>query len=130
MSDLKLLKEEMLESKIWAVIGASENTSRFGYKIYKKLKQHGYEVYPVNPNYKEIDGDIAYSNLSDLPKKPDCVNIVVNPKLALNVLDEIKSLDIKHVWFQPRTFNKDVVEKTEEYKISALFNKCVLRELG
>lgn len=129
MSDLKLLKEEMLESKVWAVVGASENTSRFGYKIYKKLKQHGYEVYPVNPNYEEIDGDIAYSNLSDLPKTPDCVNIVVSPKLALNVLDEIKNLDIKHVWFQPRTFNKDIVEKTKDYKISALFNKCVLREL-
>ena len=49
--------QQALDQKVWAVIGATDKTEKFGYKIYKCLKDHGYEVYPVNPNVAEIDGD-------------------------------------------------------------------------
>ncbi len=42
--------KDALAEKVWAVIGATHKTDKFGYKIYKCLKEHGYEVYPVNPN--------------------------------------------------------------------------------
>ena len=53
--------QQALDQKVWAVIGATHKTEKFGYKIYKCLKDHGYEVYPVNPNVAEIDGDKCYS---------------------------------------------------------------------
>ena len=49
--------KDALAEKVWAVIGATHKTDKFGYKIYKCLKEHGYEVYPVNPNVTSIDGD-------------------------------------------------------------------------
>ncbi|MDU2577412.1 MAG: CoA-binding protein, partial [Veillonella sp.] len=52
--------QQALGQKVWAVIGATHKTEKFGYKIYKCLKDHGYEVYPVNPNVAEIDGDKCY----------------------------------------------------------------------
>jgi predicted CoA-binding protein len=52
--------KEMLEMKTWAVVGASENKEKFGWKIYKKLKDKGYKVFPVSPNYETIDGDKCY----------------------------------------------------------------------
>ena len=58
--------QQALDQKVWAVIGATHKTEKFGYKIYKRLKDHGYEVYPVNPNIAEIDGDTCYSSLSAL----------------------------------------------------------------
>jgi len=50
----------MLEKKVWAVVGASDNPEKYGNLIYKKLKSRGYRVYPVNPNYETIDGDKCY----------------------------------------------------------------------
>ena len=47
--------KDALAEKVWAVIGATHKTDKFGYKIYKCLKEHGYEVYPVNPNVESID---------------------------------------------------------------------------
>ena len=46
--------KDALAEKVWAVIGATHKTDKFGYKIYKCLKEHGYEVYPVNPNVTSI----------------------------------------------------------------------------
>ena len=69
--------KDALAEKVWAVIGATHKTDKFGYKIYKCLKEHGYEVYPVNPNVTSIDGDTCYPSLSALPVVPGVVDFVV-----------------------------------------------------
>lgn len=123
------LSQEMLGHKVWAVVGASSDRSKFGYKIYKKLKDHGYNVYPVNPGYDEIDGDKCYHSLSDLPVKPDVVDMVVNPRTGLRVIEEAASLGIQNIWFQPGTHNDAIIKSTEEKGIKYV-QDCVLTALG
>lgn len=115
----------MLEEKIWAVVGASDNPTRFGYKIYQTLKQHGYTVYAVNPGLEKIAEDPVYKDLQSLPGKPAVVNMVVNAKAALKVLEEMKELDIKNVWFQPGADAKAVVQKAQELGLT-IVEDCVL----
>lgn len=124
-----MIKEEMLNKKVWAVIGATSNKDKYGYKIWKKLKEHDYEVYGINPNYEEIEGEKIYSSLKKLPKKVDVIDLVVPPKLSLNVLDEAKELGIEYIWFQPGTFNKEVIEKAKDLELKFLDNDCVLATL-
>ena len=49
-----------------AVVGAS--TRKIGYQIIKNLL-YGYKgkIYPVNPNYPEIEGIPCFSSLEDIP---------------------------------------------------------------
>ncbi|MGQ9744340.1 MAG: CoA-binding protein [Candidatus Bathycorpusculaceae bacterium] len=65
------MNEEMikafLDEKVFAVVGASD-PRKYGYQVYKDLKNAGYEVYPVNPNAEEILGDKCYPSLENLPK--------------------------------------------------------------
>jgi len=70
----------MLEKKIWAVIGANNDSDKFGNIIYKKLKCEGYKVYPVNPMCEYVDGNRCYPNLSSLPEMPEVLDMVVSPK--------------------------------------------------
>ena len=81
--------QQALDQKVWAVIGATHKTEKFGYKIYKCLKDHGYEVYPVNPNVAEIDGDKCYSRLSALPVVPAVVDFVLPESAGLAALDDV-----------------------------------------
>ena len=67
-----------------AVVGATDNSGKYGYVIYRDLKRKGYTIYPVNSNRSEIDGDKAYSRLAEIPEKPTIVNIVV-PRNAMFV---------------------------------------------
>jgi len=120
----------MLNRKIWAVIGATPDTEKFGYKIYKKLKEHGYTVYGINPKYESLDGDKLYASLKNLPEKPECIDMVVNPKVTMNTLEEIENLGIEYVWFQPGTFNEDVINTAESKGLNIVYNDCVLVALG
>jgi hypothetical protein len=123
------LINSMLDKKVWAVVGATDNPAKFGNKIYKKLKQFGYEVFPVNPAYKTVDGDTCYPTLFELPKKVDCVNVVVNPELANGALRAVMELGIENIWFQPGTFTPEIVETSETAGINTVFLNCVLVEL-
>lgn len=123
------IKEEMLDKKVWAVVGATEKKDKWGSKIYKILKEHGYETYGVSPNYEEIDGDKSYKSVKDIPKKVDVVDMVVAPKIALNVLEEAKEAGIEYIFFQPGTYNDEVVAKAEELGLKYLLDDCIYRIL-
>lgn len=124
--DMEKLKQEMLNKKVWAVVGATSNKEKFGYKIYKKLKDRGYQVYPINPGYDEIDGDKCYKSISELPVKPDCVDIVVSPKISNKVVEEIVDEGIEYVWFQPGTFTEETIELAETKGLKFVYYDCVL----
>ncbi len=121
-------EQMMLEKKVWAVVGASENPERFGSKIYKKLKSKGYKVYPVNPNYQTIDGDKCYDSLSSLPEVPDVVDMVVNPRHGISVIEEAARLGIKNIWLQPGSYNDQVMDLIRERGLNAV-QGCVLQAL-
>lgn len=127
---MQTLIRAMLDKKVWAVVGATENPAKFGNKIYKKLKAFGYDVYAVNPMYTEVDGDKCYSSLSDVPVKIDCVNVVVGPDKSVHVLDEVKRLGIENIWFQPGTYTPEIVEASEVAGLNTVYMNCVLVELG
>ena len=119
-------KKEMLTKKVWAVVGVTLRKEKFGYKIWRKLKDNGYEVYPVNPKYDEIDGEKCYKDLKELPKIPEVVNLVVPPKISSNNIDLADELGIEYLWFQPGTADEEVINKTEEMNKKIVFHDCVL----
>ncbi|MBS4534257.1 CoA-binding protein [Clostridium sp. D2Q-14] len=124
------MKKDMLNKKVWAVLGVTPNKEKFGYKIYKKLKDHGYEVYPINPKYEDIEGEKCYKSVENLPATPDVLNFVVSPKISYKAIDEAKKKGIKNLWFQPGTSNNEVLNKAKENNFNIANNNCVLVELG
>ncbi|NLM13761.1 MAG: CoA-binding protein [Epulopiscium sp.] len=117
--------EQLMEKKVWAVVGATIDQEKYGYKIYKALKEAGYKAYPVSPKYDEIDGDKAYKALKDLPEKPEVVDFVVNPKIGLGVVEECAELGIKNIWLQPGTVSEELLALAKEKGINAV-QACVL----
>jgi predicted CoA-binding protein len=123
------IKKEMLDKKNWAIVGVSAKKDKWGYKIYKILKEHNYNTFGISPNYDEIEGDKIYQTLHDLPEKIDVVDMVVSPKIALNILEEAKALGIEYIFFQPGTYNADVVSKAEELGLKYLIGDCIYATL-
>lgn len=123
-----MTSKDALVEKVWAVIGATHKTDKFGYKIYKCLQEHGYEVYPVNPNVASIDGDICYPSLFDLPVVPTVVDFVVPEAAGLSAIDECVELGIPTVWLQPGADKPSVVEKAKRAGLHVI-QDCVLIQL-
>jgi len=64
-------KDESIKLKNWAVVGASDNKDKFGYKIVKVLNDNDYNVFPINPRLEEVDGIKCYNSINDIAEKID-----------------------------------------------------------
>ncbi len=122
------LSDEMLEMENWAVVGASDKHHTYGYKLYKKLKDYEYNVYPVNPNCDSVDMDATYPSLTDIDGEVDVVNFVVNPRIGIEVLKECIELGIDNIWLQPGTRSQEIHDLAKENDVNVV-NSCVLIEL-
>lgn len=127
--DFEKIKEEMLEKKKWVVVGVTEKKDKWGYKIWNTLKEHDYETYGVSPNYEEIEGDTIYNSLSELPEEVDVLDMVVPPKISMNILDEAKATNIEYIFFQPGTYNNKVIEKASSLGFKYLLDDCIYATL-
>ncbi|GAA0122621.1 MAG: CoA-binding protein [Clostridium argentinense] len=121
---------KMLQVKKWAVLGATDDQSKFGYKILKRLKEKGYTVYGINPKYNEIEGIKVVSSIDNLPEKVDGISVIVNPKIALNSLENIKQYGAENLWFQPGSYDSQVINKAKELGFNIENNNCLYVELG
>jgi len=117
---------DFLHQRVWAIVGASANQEKYGNRIYKLLRHYGYTVFPVNPREKEIEGQPCYASLADLPIKPDVVDFVVPPSVAVVILKECAQMGIKNVWFQPGVADDNVIRDAEALKLNYLHDTCVM----
>ncbi|MEM2083042.1 MAG: CoA-binding protein [Nitrososphaerota archaeon] len=122
------IKEFLNKNNVIAIVGVSRDPEKYGYKVYKDLKEAGYKVYPVNPNASEILGDKCYPNLESLPIKPDVVNIVVPPNITEKIVKECKKLNIKKVWMQPGAESEEVIKFCNENGIDVVYGVCIMIE--
>ncbi len=124
----ELIQKFLKKSNIFAVVGASRDPKKYGYQVYKDLKEAGYEVYPVNPNTDKILGDKCYPDLGDLPTKPDVVDVVVPPKITEEIVKTCKKLGITKVWMQPGSESKTAIKFCDENGIDVVHGACVMIE--
>jgi len=120
------LIKEFMSQKRFAIIGATDNPEKYGYEIFKNLKRRGYEVYPVNPRLKELEGTKCYPSLSDIPVKVDVVDFVVPPAVAGEVLKECKKLGLTRTWLQPGSESKPAIDFCHKNNLKVVHDVCVM----
>lgn len=118
--------QDFLDQEIWAVVGVSRDSTKYGSKVYQKLKKSGYTVYPINPNLSEIDEDPCFPSLSALPVLPDVVSLIVPPRVTEQIIDECAQLGITRIWMQPGAESPEALRKGHEKSLKLIDNECVL----
>ena len=100
---------DFLANRRIAVTGVSRSPESHGANIvYKRLKERGYEVFAVNPNADEVEGDPCFQDLKSIPGGVDAVVIATRPTIADQTMRECVDLDIKQVWMH-RAFGEGSV---------------------
>ena len=89
-------------ANVFAVVGASRDTEKYGYKVFHDLKRARARPFtPVNPNASAVDGDPCFASLSALPEVPQVVSVVTPPAVTEQVVQECAKLGVRNVWMQP-----------------------------
>lgn len=110
----------------WAVVGVSEDRGKYGNKIYRDLRDAGYEVYAVNPKLDTVEGDTCYKALKDLPHTPDVVDLVVPPVAARQVVLDCLEADIRRIWFQPGSESDEAVLLAQNGGMEVVHDACIM----
>lgn len=116
-----------LAQKVIALAGVSRSGAGFGCMVLKHLKAKGYEVLPIHPTAKELEGIPCYASLAHLPKPADGLALVVPPAQTEQLLREAVAAGIRHVWMQPGAESIEAVRFCEKNAISVVYGgPCLL----
>jgi uncharacterized protein len=111
-----------------AVIGLSEVAAKPSHYVSAYMQQHGYKIYPVNPYIPEVLGEKSYASLSDLPVKPDIVDVFRLPKFIPAIVDEMLQLDLPNLWVQQGIINREAATRAEAGGIHVVMDRCIMVE--
>jgi uncharacterized protein len=110
---------EVFFMKTVAVIGASNDRSKFGNKAVRAFEQAGYKVFPVHPAQTEVEGLPCFKSIKDVPERPNLISVYVGPDRLVQLLPDIASKGCDELWLNPGTESADVFSKAKELGLKA-----------
>ena len=128
MSNLETSVDEFLAVRRIAVAGVSRSPKEAANAIYKKLRASGFEVYPVNPNATELEGDACYPDVTSIPGGVEGVVIATHPDTALEIVEQCRQAGVGHVWmhrsFGTGSVSESAIERCHELGIKVIAGGC------
>jgi predicted CoA-binding protein len=111
-----------------AVIGLSEEPSKPSHYVSVYMQQHGYKIYPVNPSISEVLGERSYASLSDLPIKPEIVDVFRLPRFISAIVEEMLQLGLPNLWVQQGIINLEAARRAEAGGVHVVMDRCIMVE--
>lgn len=112
-----------------AVCGATPKKERWGYRVFRRLVDEGYDAIPVHPIARSIDGIDCYPDLTEIPGGVDAVSVITPPSASLLVVRDAAEIGQPPCWFQPGASAPEVLEEAHRLGIATIDGPCVLIEL-
>ena len=116
-----------LGPKKLAIAGVSRNPKKFGRHVYEHLKTNGYELFPVNPNAEDINGDKVYQKLSELPEGVDKLFVVTPKSQTTAIVREAVEAGIKDIWVQQQSETDEVMEMVDKNDVNLISKECIFK---
>ncbi|MDE2571179.1 MAG: CoA-binding protein [bacterium] len=127
--DSALKRRDLLDRvKRVAMVGASANPLRPSYFVFRYLQTHGYDVAPVNPAYKEIEGTRCYPSLEAYAAEcgaPDVVDVFRKPEDAAQVARDAIAVGAPAIWFQYGVINHEAIALADEAGLAVVVDRCM-----
>ena len=126
------IKKILKEVKTIAVVGASGDHDRDSYKVMEALIQHGYQIFPINPNEEGnlILGQLCYADLSSVTGKIDMVDVFRAEDAVIGVTEEAIKIGAKVLWTQLDIINEEAAELAKKAGLKVIMNRCPKIELA
>jgi predicted CoA-binding protein len=113
-----------------AIIGASKDKTKFGNKALRAyLKQPDTNVFPVNPNEREIENVKCYSSVLEIPVQIDVVSLYIPPEIGIKIIEDLVKKGVKKVFLNPGTESDEIIKELKMYDITPAIT-CSIKAIG
>ena len=114
-----------------AVVGASQDRSKYGNKVLRAYLQKNRAVFAVNPNADEVEGQQAYPNLASLPTPVHGISVITPPDVTDAIVEQAGELGIANIWMQPGAESETAIQRAQELGMNVIAGgPCALVILG
>jgi len=122
---------DVLELDTIAVVGCSSTPGKDAHEIPKYLRDHGYEVIPVNPFADEIFGREAADSLADVDEEIDIVDVFRPSEEVSEIVDAVLERDdVDVVWMQLGIRDDDAAKRAEDAGKRVVQDRCMKVQHG
>jgi uncharacterized protein len=122
---------DFLAQKRIAVAGVSRDNHRHpsANVIYRRLRETGHEVFPVNPHLEEFEGDRCYPDVKSIPAGVDGVVIVTRPEVTRRIVQDCGEAGVRRVWMHQSmakgsSVSPEAVEFCRRHGIDVIAGAC------
>jgi predicted CoA-binding protein len=123
--------DTFLAAPSFAVVGASDDPNKYGYKCYACFLQNMRKAFPVNPRAQTVMGNPAYASLASLPEKVESVSVITPPAVTEKVVEEAIACGVKNIWMQPGAESQAAVDRARQAGLNVIAGgPCLLVTLG
>ncbi len=123
-----LIESILLETRTIAVVGISDKLGRPSLTVSSYLKDHGYEVLPVNPDLSSVAHVPCYPDLKSLPVTPDLVVIFRKAADVPDVVREAVATAVPRIWIQEGIVSEEGARMGEIAGMAVVMDKCIMKE--
>ena len=117
---------EFIDAQPIAIAGVSRNPKKFGYTVFKELKEKGMKVIPLNPAADQILGEKSYSTVKSLPDEVKALIILTKKDQTASLIREAKEKGIKQIWIQQMADSKEALDELRDTDINYITGECIL----
>ena len=125
------LSDILRSVKTIAMVGASNDKTKFSYGVLRVLHETGYDMIPVNPNpnVTEIRGLPVYRSLQEIDRPVDMVE-VFRPSGELHAIaEQAIAIGAKVLWGQIGVFDDRAAKLAEDAGLKVVMDRCPKIEL-
>jgi predicted CoA-binding protein len=126
INDDNELRQILKTIRTVASVGVSSSEEKPSYWIFNYLKEHGYQMIPVNPTASEILGQKTYPDLVTIPKKIEVVQVFRKPEDVPPVVEQAIKVGAKIVWMQKGIINEEAARNAESAGLKVVMNRCMM----
>ena len=125
MANVRAHVEEFLRARRIAVAGVSRDAGSAANPVFRKLRDSGYEVFPVNPNASQVEGVECFPNLETVPGELDGVVVATPPAASLDVVRQAAARKVPRLWFH-RSFGQGSVSEAATRECRSAGIHCIV----
>ena len=125
------IAELLTNARNIAMIGASDRPDRPSNGVMRFLQDHGYRVFPVNPQItgEHVHGEFVWRELAQIGEPIDIVDIFRRSDAAGEAVDQAIFAGAKAVWMQLDVIDEAAAERADAAGLKVVMDHCIKIEI-
>lgn len=125
------IRELLQSSRKVAVVGLSGNPSRPSHDVARALQEHGFEIFPVNPNLDgPVLGERPYASVREIEEPIDIVDVFRDGSKVKPIAEDAVAAGAKALWLQMGVINDEAANYAGENGLTVVMDRCAKVDYG